>query len=104
MHYINGLLIQHFFIRSIPVCAVVIGQTLRPITSHITYRGQLYAPVFSFGRPAYPNSSRHLRISAALPRISSSEIVSGGEMRNAVSQNRNQSLRIPACLNSSMMR
>jgi len=37
-------------------------------------------------------------------RISSSEIVSGGEMRNAVSQNRNQSLRIPACLNSSMMR
>ena len=33
-----------------------------------------------------------------------SEIVSGGEMRNAVSQNRNQSLRMPASLNSSMMR
>ena len=41
---------------------------------------------------------------AALSRTSSSEIVSGGEMRNAVSQNRNQSLRMPASLKSSMMR
>ena len=41
---------------------------------------------------------------AALSRTSSSEIVSGGEMRNAVSQNRNQSLRMPAAMKSYMMR
>ena len=40
----------------------------------------------------------------ALSRTSSSEMVSGGEMRKAVSQKRNQSLMMPACLKSSMMR
>ena len=48
--------------------------------------------------------SRHSRIKPALSRTSSSEIVNGGEMRNAVSQKRNQSLRIPASLKSSMIR
>ena len=43
-------------------------------------------------------------MTAALPRTSSSEIVSGGEMRNAVSQKRNQSLRMPSSRNSSIMR
>ena len=37
-------------------------------------------------RAIYANSSRHLRMSAVLSRTSSSEITSGGDMRNAVSQ------------------
>ncbi|MFR9251265.1 MAG: hypothetical protein ACLVK4_15850 [Alistipes shahii] len=41
----------------------------------------------------FQTRSRQSRMIAALSRTSSSEIVSGGEMRNAVSQNRNQSLR-----------
>ena len=50
------------------------------------------------------NLSKQFLIIRTLSRISSSEITSGGEMRKAVSQNKNQSLKIPSAINRSIIR